>query len=156
MSVCFEADELSILDYNRVIKSLNGLSMHEFKAKLLQVFEFVKVSREKIKPQQKGDFGLFDGKCWTLLRVKDQFKSKDPVEGLDVSILQKCVLNGILEISDPTIDNRVDFVGGIRGLDELERRVREDCAAALAMYPTSMNELLAVADAGRLMPPKST
>lgn len=93
---------------------------------------------------------------WYTLAIKDKDRSDDPVDGLDVSLLQKLFLEPVLGILDPKTDERIDFVGGIRGLKELERRVSEDCAAAFAMYPTSIQELFAVADAGKLMPPKST
>ena len=93
---------------------------------------------------------------WYQLLVKEGDQSSDPVEGLDVSLLQKLLLEPVLGILDPKTDARIDFVGGIRGLGELERRVNEDCAVAFAMYPTSIGELFAVADAGKLMPPKST
>ncbi len=96
------------------------------------------------------------GDTWYLLSVKDAYKSEDPVDGLDVAVLQNQVLAPILGIGDPKTDKRIDFVGGIRGMEELERRVRTDCAVAFAMYPTSIQELFAVADAGLLMPPKST
>ncbi|MDE7266003.1 MAG: DUF1015 domain-containing protein, partial [Lachnospiraceae bacterium] len=91
-----------------------------------------------------------------LLKTKAQYKSEDPVNGLDVAILQDHILAPVLGIDDPKIDKRIDFVGGIRGIEELERRVKTDCAVAFAMYPTSIHELFAVADAGLLMPPKST
>ena len=96
-----------------------------------------------------------DGK-WTLLKVKDEFTSNDPINGLDVSILQDKILDPVLGIKDPKTDKRIDFVGGIRGLKELERRCKKDCVLAFAMYPTSISELFAVADAHLLMPPKST
>ena len=104
----------------------------------------------------KGEMGLFLEDRWYRMEVKPEYTSRDPVEGLDVSILQNTVLGPVLGITDPRTDKRIDFVGGIRGLEELERRVRLDCTAAFAMYPTSIRELLEVADAGRLMPPKST
>lgn len=93
---------------------------------------------------------------WYSLEIKEACRNSDPVEGLDVSILQNCVLSELLGIQDPRIDNRIDFVGGIRGLEELEKRVNTDCAVAFAMYPTSIGELFAVSDAKKLMPPKST
>ena len=96
------------------------------------------------------------GDSWYRMTVRKEFTSDDPVEGLDVSILQRELLDPILGIKDPKKDKRIDFIGGIRGLEELEKRVREDCAVAFAMYPTSIQELFQVADAGRLMPPKST
>ena len=108
------------------------------------------------RPKKKGQITMFLEEQWYLLTVKPEFVSADPVEGLDVSILQNEVLHPILGIADPKTDTRIDFVGGIRGLSELERRVHTDMKVAFAMYPTSIGELFAVADAGRLMPPKST
>ena len=108
------------------------------------------------RPQKKGDFGMYLGGCWYRLTVREQYLSSDPVGGLDVSILQKELLEPVLGIGDPKTDKRIDFIGGIRGIRELERRVHTDCAVAFAMHPTSIEELFAVADAGLLMPPKST
>ena len=99
---------------------------------------------------------MFLGDTWHSLRIKPEFESSDPVKGLDVSILQDQLLGPVLGIGDPRVDKRVDFIGGIRGLKELERRVHEDMEVAFSMYPTSIEELLSVADAGLLMPPKST
>ena len=107
-------------------------------------------------PKKKGQVTLFLEERWYLLTLKPEYENSDPVEGLDVSILQKQILEPVLGIQDPKTDKRIDFVGGIRGLSELERRVHTDMKVAFAMYPTSIGELFAVADAGRLMPPKST
>ena len=156
MSVLFPDNQLKIMDYNRVIKDLNGLSNDEFIEKLKKIFDFVKEDSNIIKPEHKGQVSLFIDKTWYLLETKDEYKSGDPVDGLDVAILQKYVLDDILGIKDPKTDKRIDFVGGIRGLKELEKRVSEDCVCAFAMYPTSIQELFDVADAGLLMPPKST
>ncbi len=156
LSVLFPDDQLMIMDYNRVVKDLNGLSSDAFKQEIDKVFETVKTSDEAIKPSTKGEVSMYlDGK-WTLLKVKDEFTSKDPIKGLDVSILQDKILDPVLGIKDPKTDKRIDFVGGIRGLKELERRCKKDCVLAFAMYPTSISELFAVADAHLLMPPKST
>ena len=145
-----------IMDYNRVIKDLNGMSEEAFMEKLSTVFEIGTAREEVVKPGKKGDVGLYLNGKWYLLTMKSHVKSDDPVEGLDVAVLQKYVLDEMLGIQDPKTDKRIDFVGGIRGLKELERRCKEDCKVAFAMYPTSINELFAVADAGLLMPPKST
>ena len=102
------------------------------------------------------DFGMYLDGVWYLLKVKDEYRSDAPVSGLDVSILQDHLLGPVLGIGDPRIDKRIDFIGGIRGLKELERRVSEDMTVAFSMYPTSIQELFEVADAGKLMPPKST
>lgn len=156
LSVLFADDELMIMDYNRVVKDLNGLLADEFAARVSEVFEIAKKGKKCVKPSAKGEVAMLVGGIWHLLKVKDEYKSDDPVDGLDVAILQNHVLSPILGIDDPKTDKRIDFVGGIRGIGELERRVKTDSAVAFAMYPTSIHELFAVADAGRLMPPKST
>ncbi len=156
LSVVFRQSELKILDYNRVVKDLNGLTTEEFLAKVGECFTVSAPESAAVRPAKKGEFGmLLDGK-WYRLEAKDSVKSDDPVKGLDVSILQDHLLNPILGIQDPKTDKRIDFVGGIRGLGELERRTKEDCKLAFSMYPTSMEELFAVAGAHLLMPPKST
>ena len=156
LSVLFPDDQLMIMDYNRVVKDLNGLSNDAFKEEIDKVFVTLKTGDEAIKPSNKGEVSMYlDGK-WTLLKVKDEFTSNDPIKGLDVSILQDKILDPVLGIKDPKTDKRIDFVGGIRGLKELERRCKKDCVLAFAMYPTSISELFAVADAHLLMPPKST
>jgi uncharacterized protein (DUF1015 family) len=156
LSVLFPDDQLMIMDYNRVVKDLNGLSNDEFTGKIKNVFDVVKESDTAIKPSKKGEVSMYLNGRWTLLNVKDAFKSEDPIKGLDVSILQNEILNPVLGIEDPKTDKRIDFVGGIRGLKELERRCANDCVLAFAMYPTSIGELFNVADAKLLMPPKST
>ena len=156
LSVLFPDDQLMIMDYNRVVKDLNGLSNDEFIGKIKNVFDVVNESDTAIKPSKKGEVSLYLNGRWTLLNVKDAFKSEDPIKGLDVSILQNEILNPVLGIEDPKTDKRIDFVGGIRGLNELERRGANDCVLAFAMYPTSIGELFNVADAKLLMPPKST
>lgn len=156
LSVLFADEELMIMDYNRVVKDLNGLSADEFMTRVSEIFDVVKVEEECTKPSAKGEIAMLVGGRWHLLKVKDKYKSKDPVDGLDVAILQNHLLAPVLGIADPKTDKRIDFVGGIRGISELERRVKTDSAVAFAMYPTSIHELFAVADAGLLMPPKST
>lgn len=156
LSVLFPDDELMIMDYNRVVKDLNGLSEAEFLDRIGDDF-YVEKSSSQVKPQQKGEFGLYlKNSGWYKLTIHEDLKNNDPVEGLDVSLLQKYMLDSVLNIKDPKTDSRIDFVGGIRGLSELERRAGSDCCMAVAMYPTSIGELFSVADAGRLMPPKST
>lgn len=155
LSVLFPDEQLKILDYNRVIKDLNGYSAEEFLSKLKGCF-IAEESSEQVKPEKRGEFGMYLGKQWYRLTAKPEVLSEDPVDGLDVSILQNNVLTPILGILDPKTDQRIDFVGGIRGIKELERRCENDCVLAFSMYPTSIGELFAVADAGRLMPPKST
>ena len=143
------------MDYNRVVKDLNGLSKDEFIEKMSDKFE-VQEADSQVKPSKKGEFGMFLDKKWYVLEAKEKIKSADPVEGLDVSVLQKYLLSPILGIGDPRTDKRIDFVGGIRGLDELERRCNTDMELAFSLYPTSISELFDVADAKMLMPPKST
>ena len=156
LSVLFADEELMIMDYNRVVKDLNGLSEAEFLTRVSEIFEIVKTGKVCTKPSAKGEAAMLVGDTWYLLKIKEAYKNEHPVDGLDVAILQNHVLAPILGIGDPKTDKRIDFVGGIRGMEELERRVRTDCAVAFAMYPTSIQELFAVADAGLLMPPKST
>lgn len=155
LSVLFPEEELRILDYNRVLKDLNGMSAGELLQKLETDFAVEKLSGI-YKPTKKGEFSLYLEENWYKLTAKPHCFSEDPVENLDVSILQSRVFAPHFGIEDPKTDKRIDFVGGIRGLSELEKRCREDCRAAFALYPTDIQELFAVADAGRLMPPKST
>lgn len=155
LSVLFPDEELMIMDYNRVVKDLGGYTETEFLEKVKEIFETEELP-ERTKPLEKGKISMYLAGKWYGLTVKKQDRKEDPVEGLDVSLLQNLFLDPVLGIKDPKTDDRIDFVGGIRGLKELERRVNEDCAAAFAMYPTSIQELFAVADAGKLMPPKST
>lgn len=159
LSVLFPDEELMIMDYNRVLKNLNGLSEAEFLTKMQELFEVSMIADaagDSRKPTEKGQFTMFLDKKWYSCKVKEQDRSADPVKGLDVSLLQDLLLEPVLGILDPKTDKNIDFVGGIRGLDELERRCGDDCVCAFAMYPTSISELFAVADAGLLMPPKST
>lgn len=156
LSVLFPADELSIMDYNRVVKDLNGYSKEEFMAKISECFDIKVVGTECYKPAKKGEFGMYLDDVWYCLTAHEDIKSADAVKGLDVSILQDYLLNPVLGIQDPKTDKRIDFVGGIRGLKELERRVHKDMTVAFSMYPTSIYELFGVADADLLMPPKST
>lgn len=157
LSVLFPDDQLAILPYNRVVKDLNGLSVSEFLSALEKAgFTVSAPQKEAVSPSSKGSFGLYLDGSWYLVTASLPLLSDDPVKGLDVSILQDRILGPILGIGDPRTDKRIDFVGGIRGLSELERRVSEDMTLAFSMYPTSIKELLSVADAGLLMPPKST
>lgn len=156
LSVLFPHDQLLIMDYNRVVKDLNGMTEKEFLEKMNELFEVGQASSAAVKPLEKGSFSMFLANQWYSCRIRTEDMSQDPVDGLDVSILQNVLLAPVLGIGDPKTDSRIDFVGGIRGLPELERRVHTDCAVAFAMYPTSIEELFAVADAKRLMPPKST
>lgn len=155
LSVLFAGDELMILPYNRVLKSMNGHSRDELIDLLKKNFDLAE-STSPVDPAKKGSFGFYIDGQWYTMTAKEGLLSDDPVKGLDVSILQENVLTPIFDIQDPKTDNRIDFVGGIRGLKELERRCEEDCVLAFSMYATSIDELFAVADAGLLMPPKST
>ena len=156
LSVLFPDEELMILPYNRVVKDLNGMSREQFFEAVKEKFELEEIGKEPYAPAEKGTFGMYLDNTWYALKVLPQYRSADPVKGLDVSILQDQLLGPVLGIGDPRTDKRIDFIGGIRGLKELERRVSEDMEIAFSMYPTSIEELLAVADAGLLMPPKST
>ena len=143
------------MDYNRVVKDLGAYDEDTFLEKVKEIFSVEELSSAK-KPEEKGKITMYLADKWYELTIKAQDRSEDPVEGLDVSLLQNLLLDPVLGIKDPKTDARIDFVGGIRGIHELERRVAEDCQVAFAMYPTSIQELFAVADANRLMPPKST
>lgn len=156
LAVLFDEDELMIMDYNRVVKDLNGLSEEEFLNRVKEVFT-VEKSTQAVRPQQKGTFGMYLGDAWYRLTIKEAFlKDKDLIASLDVSLLQDHLLAPVLGVEDPRSDERIDFVGGIRGLEELERRVAHDMSVAFSFYPTSAAELFTVADAGEIMPPKST
>ncbi len=157
LAVLFPHDQLRILDYNRVVKDLNGMTIDQFLAALNDGFS-VSRSDSPVKPSQKGDYGMYLKGQWYLLHAKPSLlASDDPVERLDVSILQNHLLSPVLGIDDPRTNKRVDFVGGIRGLEELEQRVDSgQMAVAFSLHPTSIDELLVIADAGKTMPPKST
>lgn len=156
LSVLFPDDELMILDYNRVLKDLNGNTPEELLQKLEKAFTLEKSGKTPCRPEKKGEMGLYLDSVWYRLNVRPEHCLTDPVGALDVAYLQREVLEPVWGITDPKTDRRIDFVGGIRGLRELERRCGVDCAAAFAMYPTSIGELFGVADADLLMPPKST
>ena len=156
LSVLFPDDQLSILPYNRVVKDLNGYAKDAFLQKVENAGFAISLSAEPVTPAKKGTFGMYLDNQWYLLTAGSKLLSTDPVDGLDVSVLQDKLLAPILGIGDPRLDKRIDFVGGIRGLQELEKRVHTDMTVAFSMYPTSISELFTVADAGLLMPPKST
>ena len=156
LSVIFFGDELKILDYNRVVKDLNRLTEEEFIKKLKEHFT-VEESDDGVKPDKPHTFGMYIGGKWYILAAKADIIPDDAVKSLDVSILQDNVLSAILGIDDPKTDKRIDFVGGIRGIKELVRLVDGgDYKAAFSMYPTSVDELMRIADEGKIMPPKST
>lgn len=156
LSVLFPHDQLMILDYNRVIKDLNGYTKEEFLNEVAKSFAIEEIGAEPYKPVGKATFGMYLEGVWYKLTAKEEIRSTDPVEGLDVSLLQNHLLTSVLNIKDIRTDKRIDFVGGIRGLKELEKRANSDMKLAFSMYPTSINELFDVSDAGKLMPPKST
>ncbi len=157
LSVLFPHDQLKIMAYNRAVKDLNGLSGEEFMGRVKENFEVSVIGKTPYSPDEKGSFGMLLDGTWYKLKAKESVRNtKDPVESLDVSILQNYLLDPILGIKDPRVDKRIDFIGGIRGLKELERRTSLDMKVAFSMYPTSITELFAVSDAGKLMPPKST
>ena len=156
LSVLFPEDQLKIMDYNRTVKDLNGLSVETFFQKVRENFN-VEAAGGQVRPEKKGTFGMYISGQWYRISAKEElYKGKDAVGALDVSILQDYLLGPILGIGDPRTDKRIDFIGGIRGLDELERRADSDMKISFSMYPTSIGELFDVADAGLLMPPKST
>lgn len=158
MSVIFPHNHLYIMDYNRIVKDLNGLSKEEFLEKVKEKFEVEEFSKtESFKPASSHTFGMYiDGTWYKLTAKNDSYDSNDVIGSLDVSILQNNLLQPILSIEDPRKDKRIDFVGGIRGLDELKKRVDNGEAVAFSMFATSIEELMKIADAGEIMPPKST
>lgn len=158
LSVLFPDEQLKIMDYNRVVKDLNGNTSDELIGKIQEKFEVVACEgKDPYRPAEKHTFGMYlDGKWYKLTAKNQTFDPVDPVNRLDVSIIQNNLLRPILGIQDPRTDKRIDFVGGIRGLKELERRVQEGMKVALAMYPTTVDDLMSIADVGEVMPPKST
>ncbi len=155
LSVLFPHNQLKILPYNRVIKDLNGYTKEKFLCEVGKNFDIVKTGK-RVLPDKKGIFGMYLDGDWYKLTAHIDILVDDPVEGLDVSILQNNILDPLLGIKDPRTDKRIDFVGGIRGLEELEKRAQSDMCLAFSMYPTSIDQLFDVADAKLLMPPKST
>lgn len=156
LSVLFPDDQLMIMDYNRVVKTLNGHSEEEFLEQVKGIFHLTVIGKQPYRPRCKGEIGMYLKDTWYCLKIREERYTGDEVEDLDVAILQQDILSPVLGIKDPKVDSRIDFVGGIRGMDELVRRVHKDAKVAFAMYPTDIHELFAVSDAGRLMPPKST
>ena len=158
MAVCFPANQLTIIDYNRVVKDLNGLTKEQFLAALEKHFIVEDKGSEEYKPQALHNFALYlDGKWYSLTAKSGTYDDTDPIGVLDVTISSNLILDDILGIKDLRSDKRVDFVGGIRGLGELSKRVDSgEMAAALALYPVSMKQLMDIADTGNIMPPKTT
>jgi len=156
LSVIFPHNQVKLLDYNRLVRDLNGKSNEDFLDLLKKNFNVRSIGK-RYKPLRKQEFGMYLDKQWFVLNLKIPQKSKDPVADLDVSILADCILEPLLGITDPRIDERIDFVGGIRGMEELEKRVDSGkWSVAFSLFPTSVEALMAVADAGDVMPPKST
>lgn len=157
LSVIFPDNQMQILDYNRVVQDLNGLTASTFLERIAQDFD-INQSQQAFKPQRRYELGLFTNGQWYVLKIHpDKIPAHDPVASLEISLLTNYILAPILGITDLRRDKRIDFVGGIRGLRELEKRVNNgEMAAAFALYPTSMSALMAVADARQIMPPKST
>ncbi|MBQ3741582.1 MAG: DUF1015 domain-containing protein [Prevotella sp.] len=158
MAVCFQASQLTILDYNRVVKDLNGLTSEEFIAALQKNFVVVDKGEEIYKPAQMHEFSLYLDSHWYSLTAKEgTYDNTDPIGVLDVDISSRLILDEILQIGDLRSSKRIDFVGGLRGLGELKRRVDSgEMRAALALYPVSMKQIMDIADSGKIMPPKAT
>ena len=158
MAVCFQASQLTILDYNRVVKDLNGLTSEEFIAALKKNFVVVDKGEEIYKPAQMHEFSLYLDSHWYSLTAKEgTYDNTDPIGVLDVDISSRLILDEILQIGDLRSSKRIDFVGGLRGLGELKRRVDSgEMRAALALYPVSMKQIMDIADSGKIMPPKAT
>ena len=158
MAVCFQASQLTILDYNRVVKDLNGLSSEEFLTRLSENFDVEDKGTDIYKPAALHEFSLYLDGHWYSLKAKDgTYDNSDPIGVLDVDISSRLILDEILDIKDLRSSNRIDFVGGLRGLGELKRRVDSgEMRAALALYPVSMKQIMDIADSGKIMPPKAT
>lgn len=158
MAVCFQASQLTILDYNRVVKDLNGLSSEEFLKALSKNFDVVEKGADIYKPDHLHNFSLYlDNKWYSLIAKQGTFDDKDPIGVLDVDISSRLILDEILGIKDLRSDKRIDFVGGLRGLEELKRRVDSgEMRMALALYPVTMQQIMDIADSGKIMPPKAT
>ena len=158
MAVCFPASQLTILDYNRVVKDLNGMTSEEFLKALEINFDVTEKGTKSYKPQQLHEFSLYlDGKWYSLKAKPGTYDDNDPIGVLDVDISSRLILDELLGIKDLRSDKRIDFVGGLRGLEELERRVDSgEMKMALALYPVSMQQIMDIADSGKIMPPKAT
>jgi len=157
LAVFFPHTQLKVMDYNRAVKDLNGLTPEQFIEKISSKFTVTKNFKDR-SPKQLHDFGMYLGSAWYKITVKEGvYDAKDPVASLDAAILQDHLLYPVLGIKDPRVDDRIKFIGGIRGMDELEKLVNQDgFAVAFSMYPTTMEQIINVADAGAIMPPKST
>ena len=155
LATIFPHDEVHIMGYNRIVKDLGGLGEEQFFNALEPKFEIQRLPRQE-SPKERFSFTMYLNQKWYSLKAKQEIINKDSVDGLDASILQNHILSPVLNIQDSRTDNRIDFVGGIRGLNELERRCKSDYKIAFALYPVSINDLLSVSDHDKVMPPKST
>ncbi len=158
MAVCFQSSQLTVLDYNRVLKDLNGLASEEFIAKLRENFDVANMGKDIYKPSRLHEFSLYlDGEWWKLNAKQGTYDDTDPIGVLDVDISSRLILQEILQLGDLRSSQRIDFVGGLRGLGELKRRVDSgEMRAALALNPVSMKQIMDIADSGKIMPPKAT
>ena len=158
MAVCFQASQLTILDYNRVVKDLNGLTSEQFIEALKKNFTVEDMGTGIYKPAKLHEFSLYLDQHWYRLEAKEgTYDNNDPIGVLDVDISSRLILDEILQIGDLRSSKRIDFVGGLRGLEELKRRVDSgEMRAALALYPVSMQQIMDIADSGKIMPPKAT
>ena len=157
LTTLFPASQVSILDYNRVVNDLNGLSTEIFLGKLAEDFMIIKSCKDPVKPAVLHEFGMYLEGKWYHLEPKPGTYTLDPIGVLDVTILQNNVLNKILGIQDPRTNQRIDFIGGIRGLDELTQRVDSgEAKVAFSLFPVTIEKLFSIADSGQVMPPKST
>ena len=156
LAIAYPDNELEVLDYNRTVKDLNGLSEEEF-LKAIEKDFIVKISKNPVKPERRHTFGMYMNKTWYQLEAKEgTFNEEDPMDRLDVSILQNNLLAPILGIDDPTKSDRIEFIGGIRGLKELEKRANKDMKVSFSMFATTTDDIMSIADGGMIMPPKST
>lgn len=157
LTTLFPSNQLYIMDYNRVVKDLNGLSKENFLSAIEENFSINEIGKKAIAPNTLHQFGMYLDGSWYLLTSKENTYTNDPIGILDVTILQNNILNNILNITDPRTDTRIDFIGGIRGLSELEKRVNNgDMQVAFSLYPVTIDQLFNIADSGNVMPPKST
>jgi uncharacterized protein (DUF1015 family) len=156
LAALYPDNELEVLDYNRTVKDLNGLNEEEFLSAIEKDFK-IKVSKEAVKPRRRHTFGMYMNSIWYELEAKDgTFNEEDPMKRLDVSILQNNLLSPILGIDDPTKSDRIEFIGGIRGIKELEKRANKDMKVSFSMFATTIDDIMSIADSGMIMPPKST
>ena len=156
LAIAYPDNQLEVLDYNRTVKDLNGLSEEEFLNAIGKDFK-VKISENPVKPMRRHTFGMYMDNTWYELEAKDgTFNEEDPMDRLDVSILQNNLLSPILGVDDPTKSDRIEFIGGIRGIKELEKRANKDMKVSFSMFATTTDDIMSIADGGMIMPPKST